>query len=230
MDAASVLIEPTSAGGASDEIDPVRRGRASLWLAVIGSLSMGIPALHGGAVAAQEFHVDTEADNRVVFISRASIEEFEGVTDRVDGYVLLDGQGVRPGTDFEGAELYFEVDLASLDTGIGLRNRHMRDNYLEVDQHPFATFGGDIQRIDAAADGFVITSRGVFSVHGVERPRTFECRATEDGDGWRVGCDFIVNLTDHDIEIPKIMFLKLAEDIRVELDLRLRPAPNGQES
>jgi hypothetical protein len=63
----------------------------------------------------------------------------------------------------------------------------------------------------------------------VEQPRTLECEAAQDGDGWQVNCDFTVNLTDHGITIPKIMFLKLAEDIRVEIDMRLRPAPTDQE-
>ena len=179
---------------------------------------------------AQEFHVDTGADNRVVFISRASIEEFEGVTTRIDGYALLDGQGVRAGAAFEGARVYFEVDLASLDTGIGLRNRHMRDNYLEVDEHPYATFDGNVARIAPEDAGFRVESEGVFAIHGVERPRTLDCRVDPDGDGWRVACGFVVNLTDHDIEIPKIMFLKLAEDIRVEIDFRLRPASTAQEN
>lgn len=209
---------------------PAEGSRAPWCRLVLASLASGFATLVAGAAEAQEFHVDAEADNRVVFVSRAAIEEFEGVTDRIDGYVLLDGQGVRPGRDFEGAELYFEVDLASLDTGIGLRNRHMRDNYLEVDAHPFATFEGDLQRIEAADDGFAITSRGAFEVHGVERPRVLQCHITAQGDGWRVVCDFVVDLTDHDIEIPKIMFLKLAEEIRVEVVLHLRPAPTGQES
>lgn len=178
---------------------------------------------------AQEFHVDTGAENRVTFRSRAAIEEFEGVTNRIDGYVLLDGDGVRPGTTFAGARLYFEVDLASLDTGIGLRNRHMRENYLEVEDHPYATFGGTVDAIVVDGAGFRVTSQGTFAVHGVEQSRSLECGIRSDGDGWRVSCSFQVNLTDHDIEIPKIMFLKLAEDIGLELDFRLRPAAGAQE-
>ena len=204
---------------------PRSRPPLAPWIAVFAAALLGDRT----GVDAQEYHVDGEADNRVVFISRASIEEFEGVTDRIDGYVLLDGQGVRAGSDFEGSAFYFEVDLASLETGIGLRNRHMRDNYLEVSDHPFATFGGAIEHIEATATGYRVVSRGVFAVHGVEQPRTLDCAATPDGDGWRIACAFEVNLTDHQIEIPRIMFLKLAEDIRVEIDMRLRPAPTDQE-
>ncbi|MBK9304990.1 MAG: YceI family protein [bacterium] len=35
-----------------------------------------------------------------------------------------------------------DVDLAALDTGIGLRNRHMRENHLETDRFPQAVFRG----------------------------------------------------------------------------------------
>jgi polyisoprenoid-binding protein YceI len=176
-------------------------------------------------VGAQEYHVDVAAERRVVFVSEAPIEAFEGVTERIDGYVILDGDGVRAGDAFEGAELYFEVDLASLDTGIGLRNRHMRDNYLEVEAHPWATFTGDVHRIEPSDDGWRVQSRGVFAVHGVEQPRTLTCLASEDGQGYDVDCAFDVRLSDHDIEIPRVMFLKLAEDVRVQLSFRLRPAP-----
>ncbi len=197
--------------------------RAGPLTAVAAALALVAPC------RAQEFHVDTGAENRVTFLSRASIEEFEGVTNRIDGYVLLDGDGVRPGTEFAGSRLYFEVDLASLDTGIGLRNRHMRDNYLEVEEHPYATFDGTVDAIAEDGAGFRVTSAGTFTVHGVEQPRSLECGIRSDGDGWRVACSFQVNLTDHDIEIPKIMFLKLAEDIGLELDFRLRPASGDQE-
>ncbi len=205
---------------------PPRRHHA--WWTAAGLALVGLTPI---GLRAQEYHVDTSADNRVVFISRASIEEFEGTTDRIDGYAALDGGGVRVGSAFEGATLYFEVDLASLDTGIGLRNRHMRDNYLEVDRYPFATFSGAVDRISTDTGGFRVVSRGEFAVHGVERPRTLDCGIRPDGDGWWVACEFVVNLTDHDIAIPRVMFLKLAEDIRVELSFRLRPAsPAEKES
>ena len=37
---------------------------------------------------------------------------------------------------------------------------------------------------------------------------------------------FVVLLPDHDIDIPRIMFLKLAERIRVEVAFYLEPAEN----
>ena len=175
------------------------------------------------AAVGQEYHVDLDAPRRVVFISSTTLDEFEGVTESIDGYVLLDGSGVRQATALAGTEMYFEVDLASLDTGIGLRNRHMRENYLEVEEHPFATFSGNVDSIRGAEDGFVVSARGDFTVHGVSRPLSLSCRATPVAERFRVQCSFPVRLEDHDIEIPRIMFMKLAPEVRLELEFTLEP-------
>jgi polyisoprenoid-binding protein YceI len=179
-------------------------------------------------VAAQEFHVDLDRANRVSFLSDAPLEDFEGVTDRIDGFALLSGEGLWGETDLEASEFYFEVDLASLDTGIGLRNRHMRRNYLETERFPFASFQGRVTHL--AADGFggfQITASGTFGIHGVDRPREIPCVVTPEESNLSVRCGFSVNLTHHNIEIPKLMFMKVGEVMEVELDFYLEPADAG---
>jgi polyisoprenoid-binding protein YceI len=200
---------------------------ALLALALAVALALALP----GPGSAQEFHVDRRADNVVRFISRASVEEFEGVTDRIDGYVLLDTGTLTPETGRGATEIWLEVDLASLDTGIGLRNRHMRDRYLETAQYPFATFRGTIVRTDAdPAVAYRVTARGTLTIHGVARPRDLTCSVEPRTPGYRALCAFEVRLSDHQIEIPKVMFLKLANEISLELDFVVTPAgsPNGE--
>jgi polyisoprenoid-binding protein YceI len=176
------------------------------------------------SVGAQEFQVDLEADRLVRFISDAPIEDFDGVTDRIDGYVVLDAARLEEARGGEGTSFYFEVELASLDTGIGLRNRHMRDDYLEIEDHPYATFEGELARIVPSDDGtYALVAEGRFGVHGVSRPLTVPCTGTPRGDGFGVSCAFQVLLSDHDIEIPQVMFLKLADEIRLELDFSVAP-------
>jgi len=132
------------------------------------SLLWGLPA------HAQELQVDLERPRSVRFISRTTLEGFEGVTESIDGFVLL-ADGVREGASFPGSRLYFEVDLGSIDTGIGLRNRHMRDNYLETEEFPFATFDAAIEEIELADGGHLVTARGTLAIHGIERKVTIRC-------------------------------------------------------
>lgn len=192
-------------------------------------LAAGLPLAGGGSVlSAQEFHVDVDADNHVTFVSRASIEEFEGVTQRIDGYVLLNTPLLSLETGGEGTELYMEVDLASLDTGIGLRNRHMRENYLEVERYPYAIYQARIDRVENLSGGRMrVASSGRFSIHGVTREIAVPCDVTPDEDGYRARCAFQVLLSDYDIEIPSVMFMKLSNEIRVRLDFRVAPAGGG---
>ena len=95
----------------------------------------------------QAYQVAIESERLVSFTSRTAIDEFEGTTERVDGLVLLDTDELTDLTGGIDTEIYFEVDLSSLETGIGMRDRHMRDNYLEVSQYPYAAFGGTIERV-----------------------------------------------------------------------------------
>jgi polyisoprenoid-binding protein YceI len=181
-------------------------------------------------VAGQEYHVDLEKENRVRFISDAPLEDFEGVTSRIDGFLFLSGEGLDGETDLESSEFFFEVDLASLDTGIGLRNRHMRDNYLETDEFPFASFAGRVARLEVEDSGLLrVNTRGTFSIHGVERAREIDCSAERIAPSLRVRCAFQVTLSDHEIPIPKLMFMKIDEVMEVDLEFFLLPAGGGED-
>lgn len=185
-----------------------------------------VPERDSRRLEAVEYHVDPDRPRRVTFASRMPLESFEGVTDRVDGFVFLPETGVVAGDAFPSSRLHFEVALASLETGIRLRDRHMREEYLEVERFPFATFSGSVESIagsDETDEVLRVTSSGTFAVHGVEREREIECDARVADPGYRVRCSFPVRLPDHDIDIPRVMFLKLAEEVRVDLDLHLRP-------
>jgi polyisoprenoid-binding protein YceI len=207
------------------------------WVLAAGRHLRGLSVLAVGLLLpvhseAQTYHVDLARENRVRFLSDAPLEDFEGVTDRIDGFVYLDGEGLGGDTDLGVSEFHFEVDLASLDTGIGLRNRHMRDRYLETKSFPFAVYAGRIKSLDpASAEGFRAVATGDLSIHGVERRREIECRVDPVGvasspgmDALRVRCSFTVALPDHDIPIPRLMFMRIDEVMELDLDFYLTPA------
>ena len=161
-------------------------------------------------LGARELHVDTSADNLVKFISDAPIEKFDGVTHKVDGYVLWEGDDLT-----RNSKIYLEVDLNSLDTGIGLRNRHMQENYLETDKYPFATFSGSLVEATATPQNYISAkAKGALSIHGVERPLVVEATINPGESSYRVSTQFVVALSDFDVKIPQIMFYKIDENIK----------------
>lgn len=166
-------------------------------------------------VYADEYHIVQSSKNQVKFISQAPLESFEGHTYKVDGYIYWNGTNMT-----NESQVYIEVDLNSLDTGIGLRNRHMRENYLETFKWPKTWFKGKITEINPASeDSSIVKVDGTIFIHGTERPLFTKAIFIYNNDHILVHSDFYIKLSDFNIKIPKIMFLKLDENIKLELNL-----------
>ena len=177
-------------------------------------------------IRAVELHVDEEADNNVTFYSDAPVEDFKGVTDRIDGYVYWEGDTLSRGANFPNSEFYFEVLLESIDTGIGMRNEDMRQDFLETDRYPYAKYRGYISRVSRdTANMFTVTVKGEMTIHGVTNDLQTINTVTRHGDRYRVASAFAVQLPDYDISVPELLFMRISETIELELDFWLAPAP-----
>ncbi len=179
-------------------------------LLVIGLLAMG-----AGVACAADYVVRPGGENKVVFASRASIEGFEGKTSQLSGHLVVDPAGFG-----DTLTAHFEVDLASLDTGIAKRNQHMRENHLETAKYPKAVFDGAAVRGPAGArlepgKPTTFDVEGTFSLHGVSRRIRIDVEATytPGAGGGQIAFQttFPVALADYAISRPQFLFLKLAE-------------------
>jgi polyisoprenoid-binding protein YceI len=165
----------------------------------------------GGA----EFRIRSGDGTRVVFESKAPMESFKGKTNRVEGRIL-----VSPPSAGDSVTVDVEVDLASLDTGIRMRNRHMREKHLETDRYPKAIFhgatvlDGSAARLDPGKK-IVLTIEGTFTLHGVSRRLRAPVEVVYEpkGEGGRIRFEttFSVSLEVHQISRPQFLFLKLAD-------------------
>lgn len=170
------------------------------------------------SLSAQEYQVDKAKENLVKFISDAPIESFEGTTNNIDGYLFLTSFD-----DLTKNQLYFEVDLNTLDTGIGLRNRHMRENYLETEKYRYAFFDGKIIEIKQEKDNeYSVLVEGDMNIHGKTKKLSISGKIINEKDLLRVKTNFDVSLSDYEVEIPKLMFMKINEVIKLELNFYLK--------
>ena len=185
-------------------------------------------------LAAQSAQVQTAQAERwtvvpdgaeVVFTSKAPLETFKGRTRLVSGWVEFDPENLRGPIRGE-----IVVDLASLDTGKNKRNRHMRENHLETDRHPTAHLQPEAVLMATsatipAAGAVELRLRSTFELHGVTRP--LECPVwlhRQDNGDVVVEAAFPVLLSDHDIERPKFLVMKLADEQKVDVRFTLRRA------
>jgi polyisoprenoid-binding protein YceI len=173
-----------------------------------------------------EYHVAADADNKVRFTSRASLESFSGTTRNIDGYVVWDDKEPLHNNEF-----YFEVPLETLDTGIGLRNRHMRDNYLQTDTYPLAKFTGKVVKYETVNDTtYSVSAEGKMTIHGVEKDLAVMGTLVMSGARIRIMIPFQLKLSDYRIKIPQFMFLKISEILDMEINLQMFKYVSQQES
>jgi polyisoprenoid-binding protein YceI len=182
------------------------------------TLSIAIALLSAAGAHAAEFVVKPGAPNRVVFTSKAATETFDGKTSRMQGRIVLDPAGVG-----DSVTVHIEVDMASLDTGIGKRNQHMRENHLETEKYPAAVFDGAAVRGPAGATLVVgrpvsFDVEGSFTLHGVTKRLRARVEVTlRDARTLEFATSFKVALADHRISRPKFLFLKLGESQAVSV-------------
>jgi polyisoprenoid-binding protein YceI len=120
------------------------------------------------------------------------------------------------------------LDLATLDTGIGLRNQHLREKYLEIAK------GRDFDRAvisDVAvndAGGPDFQGRSAFGgnllLHGVSRPIAGTVEIRRAGAGVRIDASFPLTLTDFAIVPPEYLGVGVANKVMVKVQLSLVPA------
>jgi len=114
---------------------------------------------------------------------------------RIDGSVGDDGK------------LVFDVDLASVETNIGLRNERLKDMLFKVAQYPQAVFTGtvDMQRVRAlrAGESIDMDVSGQLAISGQAKPVTASLRVVKLANGaLSVGTrvPVVVNLKDYGLQ------------------------------
>lgn len=106
-----------------------------------------------------------------------------------------------------------------------LMQEHFNENYMESAKYPTASFTGTFDGTpDFSKDGeFSMSATGNFTVHGVTKKRTLTGKVKIADGKIYITCDFDVPLTDHNIEVPSVVFVKIAQVIQVKTSFTLAP-------
>ena len=131
---------------------------------------------------------------------------------------------VTPATGEQGAARgALKVELQTLETGIGVRDRHMKDNYLEVAKGPeFATAIIDDIRVEKLEGKTIFT--GMLSLHGQKRRVTGAAELQEKDGKIRVQAQFPVKVSEFEIPAPTYLGVGVKDEIQIKVSLMAVPA------
>lgn len=109
------------------------------------------------------------------------------------------------------------VPLANLSTGIALRDKHMREKYLQVQTYPLATLKVDRASIRFPAPGAEATgdAQGTMAIHGQSHGVTFHYTAKREGGGYGVSGSVRINMKDYGIDVPSYLGVTVKPDVDV---------------
>ena len=118
----------------------------------------------------------------------------------------------------DGKVVTFVVKLAKLTTGIDLRDNHMRDKFLQVQDFPVATLEVPHDAIKIPESGSSSgDGKGTFTVHGQSKKDVpFNYTVNKKGKSLAVTATFKVNVKDHGIDIPIYMGVTMKPEVVVE--------------
>ena len=117
----------------------------------------------------------------------------------------------------ETKEIAVQMKIADFEFPNKLMQEHFNENYLESEKYPTSVFKGKIkEKVDLSVSGtFQVTAEGTLSIHGITHQVQIPGTIVSDGKELKLDFKFPVKLEDYKVEIPTIVFSKIAEVIDV---------------
>lgn len=146
----------------------------------INTLLVALVFLTGGAIAQTTWTLDKSHTKIGFVVTHMAVSEVEG------NFKDFEGTIVSKAADFNGAEIKFTAQTASIDTDNDRRNDHLKSpDFFDAAKNPTVTFAGTL-----AKDGGKYKLKGDLTMHGVTKSVEFDVTyggSIETGRGTKAG-------------------------------------------
>lgn len=189
--------------------------------AILATITLLVAGAFGAQAADATYHFGA-ANQRtnITFESQTDFETVLGSTNQIAGSITGDAKrGV--------GSVSIEVPVASLDTGIQMRDEHLRSPmWLDAEKYPTIQFKSVSAR---KVSGTKWRIRGMFTMHGVSKELSVDAdvrvipeaaakaAGLEAGDWVRVTAPFTVRLSDFGVKVPEMAAAKVNDTWTVKV-------------
>lgn len=143
----------------------------------------------------------------ISFFSETPLENITAINDNVSAVF-----------DASNNDLVFKLSISDFIFPNALMQEHFNENYLESDKYPNSTFYGTVTNLDNNN----ATVEGKLTIHGITNKITANGSFVNNGDVISIVAYLSVRLDDYNIKIPTILMYKIAENIKVNIDIKLK--------
>lgn len=139
------------------------------------------------------------------------------------GGLKIEGKTSDFSVSEQAGKIRFVVPLARLDTGIELRNKHMREKYLEVAKYPNAELVVERSALRIPADGQAAEGSvpGTMTIHGQSKPVSVAYKARRRGPTFDISGNVHLNIKDYGIAVPSYLGVTVKPDVEIALSAKV---------
>ena len=155
-------------------------------------------------------------EGKVHFFSKAPMEEIDGVNKKATSII-----------DTQTGQIEFSILMKAFEFEKALMMEHFNENYVESDKFPKSVFKGVISNnseVKWTTDGtYPVKVAGKMTLHGVTKDMNADGTITIKGGKPTATSTFNLLIKDYNIEIPKVVKDKVAESVKVVVDISYEP-------
>ena len=139
------------------------------------------------------------------------------------GGLHIDGTGSELQVKEAAGALVVTVGLDNLTTGIGLRDTHMKEKYLETQKYPTAELSVPRSGLQFPAEGATVeaTAEGTLTIHGTAKPVSVHYKASRKGSSVDVQGEVRINMNDYGITTPSYLGITVKPPVDISVTFRL---------
>lgn len=145
-------------------------------------------------------------DGEITFFSYAPIEDIKAVNKKVSAAF-----------DISNNDIVFQLYISDFNFRKKLMQTHFNENYLESDIFPKANFVGKVFALEE--DSAIV--RGLLTIHGVSKEIEANGMFIKNNNSIKISSEFNIKLEDYNVSIPSIVMYKIAEEILVNVEIKL---------
>lgn len=121
----------------------------------------------------------------------------------------------------------FIVPLDTVVTGVGLRDKHMKEKYLEIEKFPEATLKIAELKMEKnflkdKASQKNVPFKGKLKIHGFESDIEGTADIDSDEKSISIQAKTKTNITSHKIDLPSYLGVKVADEVEIKVDFKIK--------
>ena len=172
------------------------------------------------AFASQTLELKKEK-GEVEFLAKGPLVRVNGEGPGAEGLLKI-ADGKASGT--------LTLDLESLETGISLRDDHMKNKYLHVKKHPTAKL--ELTNVELPKDLKGKTKfSGIMHLHGQKKEvsGTAKLKGVKSGKV-KIAAEMNIKFSDFNIDLPSFKLVSVGEDVKIKIKTQALVADSSKKA